>query len=246
MRRHAVGLLLAAGLAACQTTARETTSGDAQPSQTALCEVHGPHDVSQAKIDACSAVLDRGGTKDEIAHAYANRGMLYWATRRVEEASADLDAAIAASPDRSELYLNRGAFRAQIGDYGHAEQDYQKALALDPANSGAMNNLARVQIVRGDYAAGLAWIDRAIVIKSDLDVFHDTRAHALMGLGRIGAAAEAFDRAIAVGGPARAIRYQRQLVVKGYDPGRFDGVMDDATWAALKNCIRDNCRLMLE
>jgi tetratricopeptide (TPR) repeat protein len=208
--------------------------------------VHGPHDVSQAKIDACSAVLDRGGTKDEIAHAYANRGMLYWATGRIREATADLDAAIAASPDRSELYLNRGAFRAQIGDYGHAEQDYQKALALDPANSGAMNNLARVQIVRGDYAAGLAWIDRAIVIKSDLDVFHDTRAHALMGLGRIGAAAEAFDRAIAVGGPARAIRYQRQLVVKGYDPGRFDGVMDDATWAALKNCIRDNCRLMLE
>ncbi len=246
MKRIAVTLLTVAGLSACQTPPGETASSSAQPSQVALCQVHGRNDVSQAKIDACSAILARGGSSDEIAHAYANRGMLYWATGRIEKASADLDAAVAAAPGRADLYLNRGALRAQLGDYGHAEQDYRKALVLDPSNPGAMNNLARVQIVRGDYAAGLEWIDRAVVMKSDLDVFHDTRAHALMGLGRFDAAEQAFDRAMAVGGPARVQRYQRQLAVKGYDPGHFDGVMDDASRAALRACIRDNCRLMLD
>lgn len=246
MRRIGTTLFLVAGLAACQSPSGETEAGFDQPSQTELCEVHGPNDVSQAKIDACSAILARGGNSDEIAHAYANRGMLYWATGRIERASADLDAAIAAAPGRDDLYLNRGAFYTQLGDYRYAELDYRKALDLNPANPGPMNNLARIQIIRGDYAAGLEWIDKAVALKADVDVFHDTRAHALMGLGRLDAAEEAFDRAIAVGGPSRAVRYQRQLATKGYDPGRFDGVMDEASKAALRACIRDNCRLMLE
>ncbi len=211
-----------------------------------LCQVHGRNDVSQAKIDACSSILARGGTKDEMAHAYANRGMLYWATGRIEKASADLDAAVAAAPGRSELYLNRGAFRDQLGDSRHAELDYRKALDLDPANAGAINNLARIRVEQGDYAAGLEWIDKAVAMRADVDVFHDTRAHALMGLGRLDAAEEAFNRAMAVGGPLRVVRYQQQLAAKGYNPGGFDGVMDAGTRDALRACIRDNCRLMLE
>src|SRR3546814_3370369 len=70
--------------------------------------------------------------------------------------------------------------------------------------------------------------------------------HVLMGLGRVAEAEEAFAKAIALGKSKRVRLYQLALEKKGYEPGRTDGIPDKATQAALAECIRDNCRLMLD
>jgi len=267
MRLGVVAMFCLAGaLAACQTTSSDgeraevRSNGSADlPPEASLCQMDGPNDFSQAeidsqaKIDACTVVLARGGPDELMGAIYGNRGLVYWRMGRVAEALADLSAAIRVFPDRPELspnrsalYVNRGALYSQLGNDRLAEHDFRTAVDLDPHNPGAMNNLARLRLELGDYAAALELMDKALSLKSDFDVFYDTQAHALMGLGQIEAAATAFGRAAELGGPQRVYRYQTMLVAKGYDPGRGDGVLDAATQAALLACIRDNCRLMLD
>lgn len=205
------------------------------------------YDVSWlTKVEACTAVLARGGPDDLMTEVHTNRGFLYWRLGWVPEAMADLNEAVRLSPKLSAVYVNRGSLFAALGNDRLAEQDYGAAVDLNPDNPGALNNYARVQLERGDYGAALKLMEKALRLKSDMDVFYDTQAHALMGLGQIEAAEAAFGQAVDLGGAARVRRYQMQLAAKGYAPGRNDGVMDAATLAALRACIRDNCRLMLE
>ncbi len=254
-------LLLSAVLAACAAVSPEEAQRDAGLSETAagmperaLCrmsDADAAWDANfkaswQTKVEACNEVLARGGPDDLMTEVHTNRGFLYWRLGQVPEAMADLNEAVRLSPKHSGVYVNRGSLFATLGNHSLAEQDYRTAVDLNPENPGALNNYARMQLEQGDYSAALALMEKALALKSDMDVLYDSQAHALMGLGQIAAAEAAFGRAAALGGASRVRRYQQMLAAKGYDPGRFDGVMDATTQAALSACIRDNCRLMLD
>lgn len=90
------------------------------------------------------------------------RNPLYHAALEVVEASpgraaiARLEEASARDPeDRDLLYLLGGA-RRRAGRYEEAAELYRRALAGDPADAVARNNLANIEFVRGGYDAARA------------------------------------------------------------------------------------------
>lgn len=165
---------------------------------------------------------------------------------RDADALEDYDQAIRIAPRHVAAYVNRGSFFSKRGQLDLAEADFQAALELVPNNPVVLNNLAWVYVLRGNYRAALDLVNRALDSKVEPRVGRDTQAHALMGLGQVEAAEEAFLEAAQGRGAGLVRQYQEALIAKGYTPGRSDGVLDAATRAALSACIRDNCRLLLD
>ncbi|HLY07452.1 MAG TPA: hypothetical protein VKR31_17025, partial [Rhizomicrobium sp.] len=67
---------------------------------------------------------------------------------------ADFNKAVERDPDNAETFDRRGlAFNAQ-GDRAHAIADYDRAIALDPGDDVALENLCLVQSNEGDGGAG--------------------------------------------------------------------------------------------
>ncbi len=57
-------------------------------------------------------------------------------------------------------YLNAGICAAKAGDDASAEDFFRKAFSLDPANAGAMLNLAELYYRRNDYAKARFYAER--------------------------------------------------------------------------------------
>ncbi|WP_299397054.1 tetratricopeptide repeat protein [Pelagibius sp.] len=254
-----------AALAACQTASPNPDQSNTHLDELSrlladarLCKPVGDPSSWQARIEACTRLLGSEVFADQRLAGYTNRGILFKKVGKEAEALADFNAAIEAFPDSAIGYANRGDLFSTQGKHELAALDFRKAYDLDPENAIVLNNYAWSLVVQDDYAAALSVLDQAMArsgepgavgtapLSDALGAIHDTRAHALMGLGRLGEARTAFSRAIEFGGSERVVRYQSALVAKGYAPGRTDGVMDAQTDAALSACIRDNCRLLLE
>jgi tetratricopeptide (TPR) repeat protein len=267
MRRGLVTLLIAGFLAACQTTAPKEAHRRSLLDQTSkrsadimLCDADFAEDLQRVAadhgrtaswwffIEACDRVLARGESDLVTSAVLAERGVFLDLLGHRGEALADINAAIKLQPDFARGYLARARLHSNHGAHDLAEQDFVAALRLASGSSRPfiLNNVAWERVRSGDYEAGLALANEALAEQSDPIVGFDTQAHALMGLGRHKAAEEAFLKAADSRGASLIRRYQLALVRKGYSPGRTDGVLDDATRAALRACIRDNCRLLLD
>lgn len=98
-----------------------------------LCLDVGAQDA-QAQI-ACSDVLMEdwlpAGTRS-IVLKY--RAYTYRKQRNYEQALSDLDEAAALSPDDANVYEMRAGIYLWLEDLDRAERDYQRAVAVDPAN----------------------------------------------------------------------------------------------------------------
>jgi len=201
--------------------------------------------ASQDIFEACTLVIERGGNKREVAFAFNRRGMLHRRAGRDSDALKDFDEAVRLEPYYSGAYNNRANIYGARGD-ARAEQSYLTAIQTKPDNAMAHNNYAWYLATQGRYDEALTSVNRAVALKDNSDAICDTQAHVLMGLGQAEEAQAAFDCAMTIGGAEVVKGYQLNLIAKSYAPGRTDGLVDDATRAALAACIRDNCRLMLE
>src|SRR5262249_30220154 len=76
---------------------------------------------------------------------------------------AEFDAALALQPRFAAYYLNRGVGHGRLGQYARAEDDYQRALQLDPGHVNALNNLAWLWATcpDPDYRDGARAVDHA-------------------------------------------------------------------------------------
>lgn len=240
MWRTVLSAICVAGLASCQAADSEAASPCSMGS---LYKADGE---AEASLAACSALIAASGPAAERSSAYQVRGAFLARAGRFDEAEADFNSAIALTPKSSTAYTNRGNFHSLRGDRDRAFSDFETALNLDPENPGVMNNMAWEYAKHGEYQVAADMMEMAVAMAPNFSAFHDTRAHALMGLGRLDEAEAAFEKAADLGGANRVRLYQTSLVAHGYDPGRTDGVYDEATRSALRACIRDDCRLLLD
>ncbi len=81
---------------------------------------------------------------------------------RHDEAIAAFDAALAAAPDFSPAYANRGNALLDSARLVAAGEDFAAALKLDPANLVALNGLAVLAVRRGDAEEGAALARRVL------------------------------------------------------------------------------------
>ena len=111
----------------------------------------GRHAEALDGADAALA-LDPGD-----ADAWSNRGAALAALDRPQEALASYERALALRPDHAEAWSNHGTALAAQHRLEEARASYGRALALRPDHAEARFNLASLELLTGDYAAG--WRD---------------------------------------------------------------------------------------
>jgi tetratricopeptide (TPR) repeat protein len=88
-----------------------------------------------------------------------NRGQVYAAMGRAQEALADYDAVIAEDPNYAEYHFDRGNLLRKLGRDDEAMLAYERAMLLSPPFTEVYYNRADVLLARGDTEAGLADLD---------------------------------------------------------------------------------------
>jgi len=86
----------------------------------------------------------------------------------------------------------------QKGQLAQAATVYRQVLAQNPQNTDALHLLGVLESQRGNAAAGLELLDRAIQLKPQNADFHFNRGNALQTLKRFEEALASFDRALAI------------------------------------------------
>jgi tetratricopeptide (TPR) repeat protein len=97
-----------------------------------------------------------------LADAHIDRGLLRVATKNLDGALVDFDAAIAAAPDLAEAHVWRGIVTGEKGDKVRAREDYDRALAIDPDYWFAHGAVGLTLAAAGDEDAALAELARAL------------------------------------------------------------------------------------
>ena len=89
--------------------------------------------------------------------------------------------------------ISRARARWLRGDNATARTELDDALTLIPGLAETLNLRALVRIADGDYQGGAADAERAVRAQPSNPVYRDTRAYALLKLGRYDAAASEYD-----------------------------------------------------
>lgn len=97
-----------------------------------------------------------------LADALIDRGLLRVATKNLDGAIVDFNAAIAVVPDLAEAYVWRGIVTGEKGDKVRAREDYDRALAIAPDYWFAHGAVGLTLAEAGDDDAALAELARAL------------------------------------------------------------------------------------
>ena len=118
--------------------------------------------------------------------------------KRLDEALASYDKAIALKPDYAEAYNNRGNALKDLKRLDEALASYDKAIALKPDYAEAYNNRGNAlrDLKRLDEA--LASYDKAIALKPDYAEAYNNRGNALKDLKRLDEALVSYDKALSL------------------------------------------------
>jgi tetratricopeptide (TPR) repeat protein len=78
------------------------------------------------------------------------RGVMYGRSGRYKKAMTDFNECIAKKPDCPDTYINIGNMLMLQKKYAEAEQQYTKAISLDPNNMAAYNNRGNAREMQFD------------------------------------------------------------------------------------------------
>lgn len=124
-----------------------------------------------------------------IAALFLEKGM-------VEQALLAYDKSIGLKPDNAATYHNRGALKADLGDYVSALEDYNEAIRLKPDYPETYYNRGNVKGKLGDHVSALEDYNKAIRLKPDFPKAYVNRGLTKVGLGRHASALEDYNEAI--------------------------------------------------
>lgn len=110
----------------------------------------------EAKIAACSAVIQAGAGSDKnLNAALYNRGSAYTAKGQYDKAIADFSQALTLNPKDGISYIGRGYAYLQNSDFEHADADFDAAIRLHTQPAVAYSGKGMIDFVHDRY-------DRAI------------------------------------------------------------------------------------
>lgn len=139
---------------------------------------------SDLAIQHCTRAIDSkryaGG---ELARLRHNRGVEYLAKGQLDQAIADLDAAIRLDANFGDAYYHRGNAWSARGDSARAIADFDVALKLNPKDRETLASRAYEWVIKGDYARAVADRDAAVRLdpKSSEAIFGRARARFYAG-----------------------------------------------------------------
>ena len=144
------------------------------------------------------AAFDRGlARQPKFLPLMLDRADVLARQARWKEAADQLTAADLAAPRSAEITVKRGDVEQGAERWDPAEAFYLSALAIDPKNAVAFNNLAWMTVQRkGDSSKAVAWARQAVALSPRSSPFHDTLGWAERAAGDLNAARASLQRAI--------------------------------------------------
>jgi tetratricopeptide (TPR) repeat protein len=123
----------------------------------------------RVRIAGCSAVIDSEPPAEVLAIALMNRGVALAASGKLEQALADLDAALEASPGLWVALYNRGNIMLDLGRSEDAIADFSAVIegAPDFALAWLNRGLAREHL--GDAAGARRDLTQALALDGSLE-----------------------------------------------------------------------------
>ena len=148
-------------------------------------------------------VTDKHFSPADRAQSYASRASHASSDNRPVDAIADLDQALALSPDSpgSKQWRHDRAFLLYFKqDYDRAIQDFDKLLAADPKQGQVVFFRGLAYLAKNDETRGFADLDRGVALLPDDHWYIHRRAMQHAKRGRMDAALADVDKAIALKG----------------------------------------------
>jgi tetratricopeptide (TPR) repeat protein len=157
----------------------------------------GVGSATQSRIWHDSESLWRAAVAADPACALCRHklGNVLLAARRLREAEAELDRAIALRPERGGPHNSLGTLFVDEGRYGEAEAEFREAMRLTARHGEAAANLGALYARQRRYTEAIALLRQALVLSPWLASARDSLGHALdnagVDLAREGKPAEA-------------------------------------------------------
>lgn len=150
---------------------------------------NGPGNVAPADQEkACDAVIKLGGTRENLAIAYSNRGNSFLRRGENEKAIQDYGQAIRLDPTFADAYRNRGAAWFNLGNYDKAISEYDAVVRLEPGESSGYTDRCSARALLGQAREAKADCDKALALDPMFMEAMAWRALVLLQLGDIDAA----------------------------------------------------------
>ncbi len=128
--------------------------------------------------------------------------------------------------------------------YGRANRYFDEAIRHNPDYARAHNARAWILYTAGRNEEALPSAERAVSLAPGNAWNLGTKGHILAAQGDWVDALDTFKQGMTVGDSAWIREYQRALRDHGYYEGGIDGDYDEATQAALENCLKAACRVI--
>lgn len=149
-----------------------------------------------AAIAACTRIINRGGTPENVAIAYYNRAFRHISLKQYARAIDDCTRAIELKPDYADAYIIRGIAYRNLKYNERAIRDYDKAIELKPNFANAYYNRGNVFVDLTQYQRAIRDYDKAIELRPDDEVAYHNRGHVYAALKQYQRAIRDFDKAI--------------------------------------------------
>ena len=182
------------------------------------------------RIEACTAILQRGKDKAAWGGAYNNRAGAYMAKGDFDRALADYDMAVQLNPEVAAAWLNRGVLWSRKENFDRSIADLTKAIQLDPSLWKSFNNRSNAWREKGEYTKAKDDIDQAIRLAPNEPRPYALRAELWRLLGDLEGAIADLDKAIAMVPPNAPARKHPMALILTYrgDVWRYRGDFDRA------------------
>ena len=92
--------------------------------------------------------------KPDYPNAHSNKGITLSKLKRFDEALASFDKAISIKPDHLDALTNRGFTLTKLKRFDEAFTDYHKTISINANYAYAHNNLAFLNLLKGNYTVG--------------------------------------------------------------------------------------------
>jgi tetratricopeptide (TPR) repeat protein len=236
--------LLAAGAQWGEVVADATAGLALDPKQVDLLVLRANARRNLGQLGEALADADKAVSLDAASlPAYGVRAWVYLFRQDWAKAAQDAALALQQNPDDIDLLMVKGIAHRELQETAAARDCFDRISKLDSKNSGAIFNLAKLDLAKGDWTAAAAGFSKALQLAPQLPEALAGRGRARLETGDAEGAVEDFSRAI------RARSEQPDLYLlrarAGEKLGDFERAVADAGKAVALGSLDPEAHLLI-
>ncbi|MEZ4945288.1 MAG: tetratricopeptide repeat protein [Cyclobacteriaceae bacterium] len=133
--------------------------------------------VAMKKFDLALQSLNQVQENESTALLFLERAHAYVGLSQFEKAIDELEEAQIKYPKNSTVFYNSAVIKEEVGDFGAAVLDYNKAIAINPTDATAYYGRANSKARKGDTMEAIKDLDKAIDLDNTNATYYKVRAN---------------------------------------------------------------------